>query len=94
MPRNGCAVSKNGREMSRMGKNYTASRLAVALLGGTVLGGMPAAVMAQTDAAAEPAAAPAVQPAVETIQSISVVGAQRLETQTILSYIQLRQGQV
>jgi len=68
-----------------------------ALLGSTVLAGLPAAAMAQeaaapTAAAAEPAAAPAVE-AQTIIQSITVVGMQRLEPDTIRSYIKLRVGQ-
>jgi outer membrane protein insertion porin family len=67
-------------------------RLAVVLMGTTVLAGLPQAALAQ--AAAQPAApvtAPA--PAAETIQSITVNGAQRLEADTIRSYIKMRVGQ-
>ena len=79
--------------MSRMGNSYNASRLAVALLGGTILGGLPVAALAQeTPGTAAPGGA-AAAPAVETINSITVVGSQRLEPETILSYIQLREGQ-
>ncbi|MXO89836.1 outer membrane protein assembly factor BamA [Pontixanthobacter aquaemixtae] len=69
-------------------------RLALALLGGTMLAGMPAVAIAQDEsgqAADQPTPAPAPQP--DTIQSIAVTGAQRLEPQTILSYIQMRPGQ-
>ncbi|GAD47569.1 hypothetical protein NT2_01_03380 [Caenibius tardaugens NBRC 16725] len=79
-----------------MGNNYSASRLAVALMGGTVLGGLPVAAQAQAAAPAAAAAttAPvAIAPAAETIRSITVVGNQRIERDTILSYIQLREGQ-
>jgi len=68
-----------------------ASHLAVALLGTTILAGMPVPVMAQEDATAveaEPLA-----PAADSIKSILVLGNQRLEAQTILSYIQMRVGQ-
>ena len=82
------------------------SRLGVALLGGSVLAGMPGLALAAaatgqtaTHAAAPVAAAPAPAapasppaPAV-LIQSISVEGAQRLEPETVLSYTQLRSGQ-
>lgn len=68
-------------------------RLAAVLLGTTILAGLPEAAFAQTAPAPAPvAAAPA--PAVETtIQSITVNGAQRLEPDTIRSYIKLRVGQ-
>ena len=81
-----------------------ATRLTGTLLAGTILTGMPAAAMAQDAAApAAPAPAPATaqpvtaQPAAapqqtEIVRTISVSGAQRLEPQTILSYIRLRPG--
>src|SRR6478736_1100047 len=88
--------------MSRRAKTIAISPFAVTLLAGTMLAGLPAAALAQgapAPAAAQPApaAAPAPAPAPapeEIIRSISVVGAQRLEANTILSYIQLRPGQV
>jgi outer membrane protein insertion porin family len=74
-------------------------RLAGLLCCGSILAGMPALAFAQqapaaqpAPAAAQPAAAPAA-PARSTIRSISVVGAERLEPTTILSYIRLRVGQ-
>ncbi len=72
----------------------TGLRLAVALLGSTVLAGVPQAALAQ-DAAAQPVPTPAAAPAPaeETIQSITVNGAQRLEPDTIRSYIKMRVGQ-
>jgi outer membrane protein insertion porin family len=80
-------------------------KLALALLCGTVLGGLPVAAQAQDaaapDAAAQPgsapataAAAPAPAPQQQVIRTISVAGAERLEPQTILSYIHMRPGQV
>ncbi len=71
-------------------------RLAVVLLGTTVLAGVPTLAMAQTAPAAP--AAPALQPPtvaaeVVPIKSISVIGAQRLEPDTIRSYVRLRVGQ-
>ena len=79
--------------------SLSATRLWTAgLLGGTMLAGLPAAAFAQDTApvAAQPPidvpAAPAVVQG-DTIQTISVAGAQRLEPQTILSYIKLRPGQ-
>ncbi|PEQ10860.1 outer membrane protein assembly factor BamA [Novosphingobium sp. PC22D] len=75
------------------------SKLAVALLGTTILTGVPVAAYAQqAQTPAAPTDAPAATPAPtatqgDTIKSIRVVGSERLEPQTILSYIQLRAGQ-
>ena len=94
--------------MSRRAETIAISHFAVALLAGTMLAGIPAAALAQNTAApaaaqptpaappaATPAPAPAPAPVENTvIRTISVVGAQRLEANTILSYIQLRPGQV
>jgi len=89
-----------GLPMDRKVDAGVASRLAAALLGTTILAGMPAAAWAQDEAAAAPAvqpetepAAQPVKPAVEVIRYIVVKGSQRLEAATILSYIQLRVGQ-
>lgn len=75
-------------------------RLASLLCCGSILAGMPALALAQAAPAAQPAPAPAAAqpaapatPARTTIRSISVVGAERLEASTILSYIRLRVGQ-
>ena len=76
---------------------HRSARYAAVLLGTSVLAGAPVAAMAQ--AAAAPAAnapaapAPAPAPAAEPIQSITVEGSQRLEPDTIRSYIRLRVGQ-
>ena len=76
-----------------------ASGLGALLLGTTMLAGLPSAAFAQEAAptATAPAAdatAPSVAaPEGGTIRSIRVVGNQRLEAQTILSYIKLRVGQ-
>lgn len=79
-----------GRKAEMMGT----SRLAMALLGSTVLTGLPVAALAQ-DAApqAAPAGDAAVVPDVSVIRTLTVAGSQRLEPATILSYIQLREGQ-
>lgn len=79
----------------------SASQFAVALMGCTILAGMPMTAAAQ-DAGAAPVAQPAPSPAPaaapaeqgDIIRSIAVAGSQRLEPETILSYIQLRPGQV
>ena len=67
--------------------------MAAVLLCGTMLAGLPVAAAAQEAAteAAEAVVAPV--PVDDTIRSISIVGAERLEPQTILSYIKLRVGQ-
>ncbi len=62
------------------------AQFAAGLLGCTILAGLPGAALAQD----EPA--PADQG--EVIRSIAVAGAQRLEPVTIVSYIQMRPGQV
>ncbi|RZV34863.1 MAG: outer membrane protein assembly factor BamA [Sphingomonadaceae bacterium] len=72
--------------------------LALALLSGTILAGVPVSALAQETAApAQPTSAqeptPAPSPQREIIQTIAVQGAQRLEPGTILTYIQLRPGQ-
>jgi len=69
-------------------------RLAVALLGTTVLSGLPQAALAQAAATPAPAPTPApVAPVADVIQSITINGAQRLEPDTIRSYIKMRVGQ-
>lgn len=65
-----------------------ARRLVAALLVGTVL---PVPVLAQQ--AAAPTAQPA-QPQGDIIRTVDVVGSQRIEPDTVRSYIQLRPGQV
>jgi outer membrane protein insertion porin family len=80
----------------------TGLRLAAMLMGTTILAGAPQAALAQVAARTVPAptvpvpAAPIPAAATEvptTIQSITVNGAQRLEPDTIRSYIKLRVGQ-
>jgi len=68
----------------------SATRLAVGLLAGTMLAGVPVAAFAQEETATEAAPAAAVQ--ADVVRTIAVSGAQRLEPQTILSYIKLRPG--
>lgn len=86
-------------------RTINASQFAAALLGCTVLAGLPLAAMAQDAGAAaaqaQPAPAPTVAPAPapaqeqgDIIRTIAVAGAQRLEPETIVSYIQLRPGMV
>ena len=74
----------------------THGRLAVVLLGTSILAGVPALASAQEAApVAVPAAtdAPAAVQVPTTIQTIAVEGSQRLEPDTIMSYIKLRIGQ-
>ncbi|RYD82142.1 MAG: outer membrane protein assembly factor BamA, partial [Sphingomonadales bacterium] len=86
--------------MRRKAKTIALSPFALALLSGTILAGVPAVAAAQDTPApattpapvATPTPAPAV-PQDNLIRSIAVAGAQRLEAQTILSYIALRPGQ-
>ncbi len=77
-----------------MERSETARRVGALalLLGTTFLAGVPTAAMAQT-AETAPVAAAADVPAVVAIRAINVVGSQRLEPDTIMSYIKLRVGQ-
>jgi outer membrane protein insertion porin family len=83
-------------EISRQVQSRNSLRLAVALLGTTVLAGVPTMALAQirpdgpVPAAAQP---PTVAAEVVPIKSISIIGAQRLEPDTIRSYIRMRVGQ-
>nr|WP_164931339.1 outer membrane protein assembly factor BamA [Erythrobacter sp. HKB08] len=76
--------------------NTIGRKLALALLGTTMLAGVPAVAHAQETeaeaATAQPEAAPA--PRQDIVRSLSVQGAQRLEPETIVSYIRLRSGDV
>ncbi|MBA4082995.1 MAG: outer membrane protein assembly factor BamA, partial [Erythrobacter sp.] len=75
-------------------------RLASLLACGSILAGVPSLAEAQSQApqaapAGQPAEAPApaAAPRANTIRTITVVGAERLEPTTILSYVRLRVGQ-
>ena len=87
-----------GRNMVNNTAHRRASALAWSLLGTTFLApaafaqGIPAAP-AVAPAAPDVAAAPAPAPVPVLIQRINVIGSQRLEADTILSYIRLRPGQ-
>ncbi len=82
-------------------RNLVAHRPVVRLAGllccGSMLAGMPSLAFAQAAQPVQPAAtavaAPAEPARSSTIRSISVVGSERLEPTTILSYIRLRVGQ-
>lgn len=84
-------------EMVRRTDARRASQLAAVLLGTTILTGVPEVAFAQDAPAPAPTPAPPVAPPApaegQTIQSIQVTGAERLEPQTVLSYINLRVGQ-
>ena len=97
--------------MNSRANSMKASHFAAALLGCTVLAGLPSVAFAQDGeegqadapdtgsatapppASATPAPAP-VQEQGDVIRTIAVAGSQRLEPETIISYIQLRVGQV
>ena len=103
----GNTANMNGRNPAGQLHARSATQLTAALLCGTILAGLPAVALAQdtdeadpaaatqadTDASAQTTVAPAAAAATSTIRSISIAGAQRLEPQTILSYIRLRVGQ-
>lgn len=74
------------------------ARFAVLLCCGSMLAGVPGAAFAQDQAggaqsAPTPAPAPAPAERSNVIRTINVVGSERLEASTILSYIRLRAGQ-
>ena len=92
-----------------MRRKNSAARLAIGLLAGTMLAGMPTAAFAQDEDTAAPSptpvpgtqqsgegatAAPATAAQQNVVQTIAVSGAERLEPNTILSYIKLRPGDV
>jgi len=91
--------------MSGRAKTIANSQFATALLCCTVLAGVPLAAHAQ-DASPAPTPAPTAStpgapsapqpaaPAEHVVRTIGVAGAQRLEPETIVSYIQLRPGQL
>ncbi len=93
--------------MGSKARTIISQHYAAALLGCTMLAGMPAQALAQDGDAPEaqepataqeeqatpaPTPAPVQQEQGEIIRSIAVAGAQRLEPETIVSYIQLRPG--
>ena len=72
------------------------TQLSVFLLAGTMLATPVAAQQVappRVPAPAVPAPAGEAAPTATTVQSITVVGNQRLEAQTIMSYLRLRVGQ-
>jgi outer membrane protein insertion porin family len=83
-----------GLSISRSDRAYRVPSLAAALMGTSILASMPAVAFAQ-QAPDAPAAVPApvAPPAQDIIQTITVTGMQRLEPDTIRSYIKLRYGQ-
>ncbi|MCB2062554.1 MAG: outer membrane protein assembly factor BamA, partial [Novosphingobium sp.] len=81
-----------GRDMVRSNDVRRASGLAALLLGSTMLAGLPAPALAQDASEATPATGE-VAPQAQNIRAMRVTGNQRLEAQTILSYIRLRIGQ-
>ena len=99
--RDGYSLSTIDFASARTGWRLPKSRVAAALLAGTMLAGMPVGLAAQEAPAQSPAPTPAPIPAPapaaapaaqETVRQIAVSGAQRLEPNTILSYIRLRPG--
>ncbi len=73
-------------------RKSSTARLALGLLAGTMLAGVPYTALAQDEGEEAQPAPQATAPQQEVVQSIAVSGAQRLEPQTILSYIRLRPG--
>lgn len=86
--------------LSNVKAKNAVGRFSLALGSATMLAGVPVGALAQeqgeattTSAQPAPTATPAPAPSANTIRSINVVGAERLEPTTILSYIRLRVGQ-
>ncbi|MFN3388201.1 MAG: outer membrane protein assembly factor BamA [Allosphingosinicella sp.] len=75
-----------------MNPSSSSRRLCAALLVGTILGGLAVPAYAQEQAGTAP---PAAAPAAETniIRSLSITGNQRLEPETVISYMKLRVGE-
>lgn len=88
----GITVSMTNSEISGGMAATRARRLALVLLGGTMLAGLPLAALAQDAPTTAAPAPPAAQQ--DIVRTINVVGSERLEAQTILSYIRLRPGDV
>lgn len=88
-----------GRNAGRAGnRNAKASPLCVSLMATSALVAMPTMASAQGIAPVAQSTAPALPPAVpaptgDVIRTVTVQGSQRLEPDTILSYIRLRPGQ-
>ena len=84
--------------MTANNKNLQRRRLCSALLVGTILGGIAAPASAQEGQVVNqpgglPAVAPVAQPEAQVIRSIAVSGNQRLEPETVVSYMKLRTGE-
>ncbi|HEY0027649.1 MAG TPA: outer membrane protein assembly factor BamA [Allosphingosinicella sp.] len=84
--------------MTANNKNLQRRRLCSALLVGTILGGIAAPAFAQEGQVVNqpgglPAVAPAAQQDAQVIRSIAVSGNQRLEPETVVSYMKLRTGE-
>ncbi|WP_082594555.1 outer membrane protein assembly factor BamA [Sphingomonas sp. Root710] len=72
--------------------NFTRARMMSALLVSTMLGGMAQPLLAQE--AAAPAPAPAAAPAgAGIVKSVNVAGSERLEADTVRSYVKLTPGE-
>lgn len=88
-----------GRNAGRAGnRNAKASPLCVSLMATSALVAIPTMASAQAVAPVAQSTAPALPPAVpaptgDVIRTVTVQGSQRLEPDTILSYIRLRPGQ-
>lgn len=89
--------------MGSKARTIISQHYAATLLGCTMLAGLPVHAVAQDGDAdvapaqevqeqATPAPAPSAQEQADIVRSIAVAGAQRLEPETIVSYIQLRPG--
>jgi len=83
---------EGGDRVTATKANFNRTRLISALLVGTMLGGLSQPLLAQAAPEQTPAAPPA--PAVQgTIKTINVAGSERLEPDTVRSYVKLAPGE-
>ncbi|WP_206335833.1 outer membrane protein assembly factor BamA [Rhizorhabdus phycosphaerae] len=79
--------------MTATRKNFGRARFCSALLVGTMLGGASQPLFAQDAAPPQMAPAPAAAPTLGTIKTVNVSGSERLEADTVRSYVKLVPGE-
>ena len=85
---------EGGERVTATTMNFNRARMVSALLVGTMLGGMAQPVLAQEAASPAPApVAPVVPAGSGIIKSVNVAGSERLEADTVRSYVKLSPGE-